>query len=60
MQAITVYAKHQGDRRYRDQQRLFFIEGVRNFVESVDHGFSIETLVYSEKLPQPFSAWNST
>ena len=42
--------KLQSDRRYRDQHRLFFIEGVRNFVEAIDQGFSIETLLYSEKL----------
>lgn len=42
--------KLQTDRRYRDRQRLFVIEGVRNFVEAVDHRFPIETLIYSEKL----------
>jgi RNA methyltransferase, TrmH family len=42
--------KLQIDRRYRDQHRLFFIEGVRNFVEAVDRRFSIDTLLYSEKL----------
>ena len=42
--------KLQSDRRYRDQQRLFFIEGVRNFVQAVDQGLPIETLLYSEKL----------
>ena len=42
--------KLQGDRRYRDQHRLFCIEGVRNFVAAVDAGFSFETLLYSEKL----------
>ena len=42
--------KLQDDRRYRDQHRLFFIEGVRNFVEAHDQGFSIKTLLYSEKL----------
>ena len=47
---LTRIRKLQSDRRYRDQHRLFFIEGVRNFVEAVDHGFSIETLLYSEKL----------
>ena len=47
---LTRIRQLQGDRRYRDQHRLFFIEGVRNFVEAVDHGFSIETLLYSEKL----------
>ena len=42
--------KLQSDRRYRDHHRLFFIEGVRNFVAAVDAGFSIDTLLYSEKL----------
>ena len=40
----------QHDRTHRDLRGLFFIEGVRNFVESVDHRFSVETLLYSEKL----------
>src|ERR1044072_5752388 len=47
---LTRIRKLQSDRRYRDQHRLFFIEGVRNFVEAVDHRFPIETLLYSEKL----------
>ena len=47
---LSRIRKLQTDRRYRDQHRLFFIEGVRNFVEAVDHGFSFETLLYSEKL----------
>ena len=47
---LTRIRKLQADRRYRDQHRLFFIEGVRNFVETVDQGFPIETLLYSEKL----------
>jgi RNA methyltransferase, TrmH family len=47
---LTRIRKLQGERRYRDHHRLFFIEGVRNFVEAVDQGFSIETLLYSEKL----------
>ena len=47
---LTRIRKLQVDRRYRDHHRLFFIEGVRNFVEAVDRGFSIETLLYSEKL----------
>ena len=42
--------KLQSDRRYRDQHRLFFVEGVRNFVAAMDQRFSIETLLYSEKL----------
>jgi RNA methyltransferase, TrmH family len=47
---LTRIRKLQSDRRYRDQHRLFFIEGVRNFVTAIDGGFSIETLLYSEKL----------
>src|ERR1044072_1290587 len=47
---LTRIRKLQDDRRYRDQHRLFFIEGVRNFVAAIDQGFSIETLLYSEKL----------
>ena len=47
---LSRVRKLQSDRRYRDQHRLFFIEGVRNFVGAVDQGFSIETLLYSEKL----------
>ena len=29
---------------------MFFIEGIRNFVQTVDHGFSIHHLLYSETL----------
>ena len=47
---LTRIRKLQSDRRYRDQHRLFFVEGVRNFVEAVDQKFSIDTLLYSEKL----------
>lgn len=47
---LSRIRKLQSDRRYRDQHRLFFIEGVRNFVEAMDRGFSFETLLYSEKL----------
>jgi hypothetical protein len=30
---LTRIRKLQSDRRYRDQHRLFFVEGVRNFVD---------------------------
>jgi len=40
----------QSERRFRDKTGLFFAEGIRNFVEAVDHDFSIETIIYSEKL----------
>jgi RNA methyltransferase, TrmH family len=47
---LTRIRKLQSDRRYRDEHRLFFVEGVRNFVEAIDWRFSVETLLYSEKL----------
>ena len=47
---LTRIRKLQSDRRYRDHHRLFFVEGVRNFVAAMDQRFSIETLLYSEKL----------
>lgn len=47
---LSRIRKLQDDRRYRDRHRLFFIEGVRNFVAAIDQKFSIETLLYSEKL----------
>ncbi|MBI4854424.1 MAG: RNA methyltransferase [Acidobacteria bacterium] len=47
---LTKIKKLQSDRGYRDKKRLFFAEGIRNFVEAVDHNFSIDALFYSEKL----------
>ncbi|PSB55259.1 TrmH family RNA methyltransferase [Chamaesiphon polymorphus] len=38
------------DRNFRDTSRLFFIEGVRNFVRVIDNRFELETILYSEKL----------
>lgn len=40
----------QADRGFRDRRGMFFIEGVRNFVEAVDNGFGIEGIYYSERL----------
>jgi len=40
----------QSDRAHRDARRTFFVEGVRNVVQSIENGFPIETLVWSEKL----------
>ncbi|HEU4386519.1 MAG TPA: hypothetical protein VFV34_01895, partial [Blastocatellia bacterium] len=48
--ALAAIEKLQSDRRYRDTRGLFFIEGIRNFVTAVDYRYSIDTLVYSEKL----------
>ena len=47
---LTRIQKLQTERRYRDQHRFFFVEGVRNFVAAVDQGYPIESLLYSEKL----------
>lgn len=47
---IIEIKKLQQDRYYRNKKGLFFAEGIRNFVEAVDHHFPIETLFYSEKL----------
>lgn len=40
----------QTDRRCRDTRGLFFVEGVRNFVQLVDNGFAIECIIFSERL----------
>lgn len=40
----------QNDRRYRDARGVFFIEGVRNFVQVNDNNLGIVSIVYSEKL----------
>jgi len=47
---LATIERLQHDRRYRDSRGLFFIEGVRNFIATVDHRFSVDTLLYSEKL----------
>lgn len=40
----------QNNRGFRNKQGTFFIEGVRNFVRALDNGFSIERILFSEKL----------
>ena len=40
----------QNDRGYRDRHGLFFVEGVRDFVQAVDNGFDIECIYFSERL----------
>jgi TrmH family RNA methyltransferase len=47
---LSTIEQLQSDRRYRDTNGLFYVEGVRNFVEAVDHRFSFEAVLYSEKL----------
>jgi RNA methyltransferase, TrmH family len=48
--ALTEVKKLQFDRKYRDASGLFFIEGVRNFVQAIDNSFDVSTILYSEKL----------
>ncbi len=47
---MAAIERLQHDRGYRDARGLFFVEGVRNFIESVDHHYPLEALLYSEKL----------
>lgn len=47
---LAKIKKLQCDQRYRNSKGLFFAEGVRNFVEAVDHNYPIDTIIYSEKL----------
>lgn len=37
-------------RSVREQQKLFYVEGFRNFVQIIDNAFDIETIIYSDKL----------
>jgi TrmH family RNA methyltransferase len=50
MPVLAKIKKLQVSRPYRDRKKLFFAEGIRNFVDAVDHQFSIDTIIYSEKL----------
>jgi RNA methyltransferase, TrmH family len=38
------------DRRIREVSGCIFVEGIRNFITAVDHGWSEQTIVYSERL----------
>ena len=38
------------DRRIREASGCIFIEGIRNFITALDHGWSVQTIVYSERL----------
>lgn len=38
------------DRRTREATGCIFVEGVRNFITALDHGWSVQTVVYSERL----------
>jgi TrmH family RNA methyltransferase len=47
---LSAIERLQNERAYRDARRLFFIEGVRNFIAAIDHRYPFEALPYSEKL----------
>jgi TrmH family RNA methyltransferase len=47
---LAEVEKLQFDRNYRDASGLFYIEGVRNFVQVIDNSFDVLTIVFSEKL----------
>ena len=38
------------DRRFRETSGCLFVEGIQNFITALDHGWSVETIVYSERL----------
>lgn len=40
----------QTERATRDRRGLFFVEGVRNVVQVVDHGFTVERILVSDRL----------
>ena len=47
---LTEVSQLQSSRNLRDRQNLFFIEGVRNFLQVAENNFKIATILYSEKL----------
>jgi len=48
--ALVRIERLQFDRAYRDTDSLFYVEGVRNFVQVIDRGFDISAILFSEKL----------
>ncbi|MGD2181388.1 TrmH family RNA methyltransferase [Lusitaniella coriacea] len=48
--ALAEVEKLHSDRNYRQASGLFYVEGVRNFINVVDRGLDISTLLFSEKL----------
>ena len=38
------------DRGIREASGCIFVEGIRNFITALDHGWSVQTIVYSERL----------
>jgi TrmH family RNA methyltransferase len=48
--ALATVEELHFDRKYRNASGLFYIEGVRNFVQAIDNGFDLATILFSEKL----------
>lgn len=49
-QICSLIKKLQSDIRFRKSHNLFFIEGVRNFLQAVRFNYKISVIFYSEKL----------
>ncbi len=47
---LKEVATFRKNRCFRDSRGAFTVEGVRNFVQAIDHGFAVEHVLYSEKL----------
>lgn len=47
---LAEVKKLQVDRTHRDACGLFYVEGVRNFIQVMDNGFEVVTIVFSERL----------
>ncbi len=47
---LTDVKRLQNYRSYRDRNKQFFVEGVRNCIQAIDRNLKIVTLLYSEKL----------
>ena len=49
-QILKLVKDLQTQRVIRDQRQLFYVEGVRNFVQVASQGFELEMVIYSDKL----------
>lgn len=47
---LALITRLQSDRSARDTHKLYFVEGVRNFVAAVDQHIPVEAVVYSKRL----------
>ncbi len=44
---LLARVRHLSERRARDRQQVFWLEGVRNFVHACDAGIEFDTMIYS-------------